>query len=310
MKLDLGDVLDRLNALQRAMGIEGATVTLTQEDLTKLRKEGIDVSGDEIVADPEGVLRYKGEAVVLYIRDQYGGSRGKQGDADVSYYKFHVADCRTLHRMRTAGRGERYVVSNRDDGLFPVKPAFAASGPAHLLRMSVCRDCLHKLDWDGYRAYIQGRPFGPTQFDIREFFRTYRNVRAWPPQLVPRGPPPPESNPVPPANRGWAPPPPPPPPAAPAPPSATPPRLPDPPVVWPEWLMAVPDMQMRAALLYIDQYGVLSEVDLTQMVGDARRVRRFTLACQDWTQQAPFRIQVTVHNGVRTFRRNPPRRGP
>lgn len=318
MRLDLGSNLGRLTALQRAMGIDSTVVELPPAEMAALRNTGVEVSPDQVQSDAESVLRYKGEVVVLYIKNQ-----GAAGGSDVSQFKFHVADCRTLHRMRAAGRGERYVVSNRDDGLFPVSGSAGPHVAARLLKMTVCRDCLSSLDWDGYRTSADAYRSGPASFDIRAFFATYRNVRAWPPEIRrrPRPPTPLQSGaaPIYTGPRGWAPAVAPagttPVPAASQAPVATPDSAtdapPEPPVVvWPEWSMAVLDLQMRGALLHIDRHGVLSEADLLHMVGDARRVRRFSMACNDWTQQAPFRIQVTVHHGVRTFRRNPPRRGP
>ena len=89
-----------------------------QQLLTKLR-EGIEIDLAEVEVGAGQLLTYKGEQVILYIKDT-GSSYWTLKNEPEKSKRFHISDCQTLVNMRGAGRYERYVVTNRTDGLFLV----------------------------------------------------------------------------------------------------------------------------------------------------------------------------------------------
>lgn len=104
----------------------------------------------------DGVLRYKGEPVFLYIRDVplRHDSVAEAVEDPEAYTRFHVADCQTLDNMRRQKRFERYVVTNRARGPLRVFLRDGAAGTIHEaeLDLRVCRHCLQALDWEGYTS--------------------------------------------------------------------------------------------------------------------------------------------------------------
>jgi hypothetical protein len=298
---DISAVVGQLLRLQRAMGVS-EPVELPPEELTT---DGILVSLFEVRPDVSGVLRYKGEAVVLYIHEQNSLSDW----ATSTPYKFHILDCATLKGMRTQGHGQRYVVTNRDDGTFPVR---TSTGRVRLMNMSLCGNCDNAVTSSREDFFPRSRyPY----FDIRAFFQTFKNVQSWPPRITPFADPSPAppvaQSPTPAApqsTRAASPTPP-----APSVPVAPPVETPDPPTpkwadpihVWPGWSLQVPDLSMRAALVYIERYGTLSEEDLIRMVGDARRARRFAHSYEEWLKIAPFKVSISSTNGAKTYRKRP-----
>lgn len=108
---------------------------------------GIDVSLNQLTVCDDGTLEYKGQKMILYIRDQYSYK---------SEYKFHVSWCSTLRDMNKNNRLNRYVVSRRTDGIFLVNIMDKSSQQIILSnresRMKVCKCCLSKLNYEGYKT--------------------------------------------------------------------------------------------------------------------------------------------------------------
>lgn len=175
MKLD-SDFGDLERAL-RKMGAEPVEfdphVTMPVRDPFEVELErGIELPDLKDVESTGGLLTYKGRQILLYIRDHAGKvyqalEDGKNGN------RFHVAECRTLERMRRQGRFERYVVTNKLDGWFHIagndwKTGLQAKGDA---RLWVCQNCLKELNYKGARH--TGANMVARDFDIGEFFSKY-----------------------------------------------------------------------------------------------------------------------------------------
>ena len=292
MRFNITNLVNDLSVHQGRMGVESEP-EMPAAERQKLRETGAEVNSGTLPPDPEGILRWKGEAVVLYIRDQTSvPSHG------VSTYKFHLSECSTIRSMRSRSLYGRYVVSNRDDGRFPAKASGWHRDTTRLVRMQVCRNCLKSVDWDGYGSatYLDQEQI-VQRFDIRAYFDVYRNVRNRPPALAPE--------PV-----TVAPPPTPPPPVH-GPDTGSPPSsgsAPPPPLFEPDWSLAIPDKQFRAAMIHIDVHGLLSESDLVRLVGSPRRARRFNLAYRKWVKLAPFEVTMRTRGGQRTYCRSGGRR--
>jgi len=103
--------------------------------------EGLDVEFGQISTHSDGTLVYDGRRVLIHIRDvaNIGGRK--------HIPRFHVANCRTLIEMKSSGRFERYVVSEREDGNFHIR---YDSGPLKITKLDVCQNCLDKLSWNGF----------------------------------------------------------------------------------------------------------------------------------------------------------------
>lgn len=139
------------------------------EEISIRLEQGIDVSLDE-VDWTNGLLSYKGQQVLLYIRDNTRRDGVLQNPEAGNRY--HVAYCRTLDEMRQRKKYERYVSTTRRDGLFTIdymaqngRPASTESG------LCVCKNCLGLL---AYKEFRQGQPAGVwINFDLEEFFGLY-----------------------------------------------------------------------------------------------------------------------------------------
>jgi len=144
------------------------------EEWRKLQSEGIVVELKEVIPAADGTLEYRGEKVVLYIRDQrislkYHGTPG-------GGYRFHVADCQTLHGMRQRGRYERYVVATRRDGIFIVNRFnFDQLVEKDLeVEIPVCKNCLHLLNYKDYQyanKVVQNDIW--KSFDLVDYFERF-----------------------------------------------------------------------------------------------------------------------------------------
>lgn len=161
-----------LNRLRQEMGAELNTTFVLRKEwedttlLELLAGRGADVKVEDIEI-AGSLLEYKGQRVLLYIRDQY-----YYEDDDGREYKYHIAHCQTLERMWKQGRSKRYVVSTRTDGVFPVVAKYRVSARVEeaLRPMNVCKNCLTLL-----RAkYPKDRQLWTyEQFRLSEFFDGY-----------------------------------------------------------------------------------------------------------------------------------------
>ncbi len=124
--------------------------------------EGLEVNRDEILVHADSTLLYKGNRVLVHIRD-----------ATVYEPRFHISNCSTLIDMKLKGRFARYVVSESQDGNFYVR---MGSGPLTKKRLAVCQYCLGNISWNGFdrdRLSRERRLAIVSSFSIPEFFKKY-----------------------------------------------------------------------------------------------------------------------------------------
>lgn len=143
---------ERIGAALSSWKINSADLANRQNLLDSL-EEGIEIDLDQVEVGPGGLLAYLGEQVILYIKDTQSSLATLKDEPEQSK-RFHVAECRTLRKMRAAGRFERYVVTRRADGKFLVhysKPgrwwSYAGETEASL---KVCKDCLNAINYQMY----------------------------------------------------------------------------------------------------------------------------------------------------------------
>lgn len=142
---------------------------LDPEAIRVLGKSGIDVIIDEISVEKDKTLNYKGNRVVIYIRD-IAVYRGKP-----SLPRYHLAFCRTLDTMRANNRWGRYVAANRDDGLFNVNFMEAKIRVA-LEKLCVCQNCLELISWEEFSVARTGKVRKAEilrQFKLSAFFQVF-----------------------------------------------------------------------------------------------------------------------------------------
>lgn len=70
----------------------------------------------------------------------------------------------------------------------------------------------------------------------------------------------------------------------------------------PSWALGVDSPAFRKALLHLHAHGLLTEVELVNMVGGPRRARRFTRALDGLRSSLPFGVEVADANGSKVYR--------
>lgn len=180
---------ERFNELRKKMNASWITINISSWSsvdvdnlLRKLNSyEGIEVELDDIVFANDGTFEYKGQKVLVYIRDQY-----RDPDKPEMNYKFHIANCETMKRAFQSGREERYVVSTRTDGRFLVNVRNLKTGEIlernKIKELKVCKNCLLELGYNGYYSHKTGKRIYE-MFRLTDFFNKYRTA---PISLIPK----------------------------------------------------------------------------------------------------------------------------
>ncbi|MFD1383511.1 HNH endonuclease [Rhodanobacter aciditrophus] len=180
MKLDVDFSL--LEQAVVTMGAETVEIQLDDEiipiePIDKQLDEGIEVNFEDIDF-VTGLASYQGRQVLLYIKDHsYGNKFHSALQEGAKGNKFHIADCKTLEKMRRNGRFDRYVVTNKVDGIFKIsghdkRTNEQIEGEANL---NVCQDCLENINYKKFASLSKGsarREF-VDQFSLADFFDTY-----------------------------------------------------------------------------------------------------------------------------------------
>lgn len=126
-----------------------------------------DVDYDDVEVVLDGTLRYRGQRVIFYIYDVIGYQNG------LNLPRYHIADCATRQAMRTLDRSSRFITSNRQDGLFPVR---ANGRQIPNQRLSVCQHCLRLIGWNGFGMHmtIAERKNIVSNFVLKDYFSKYK----------------------------------------------------------------------------------------------------------------------------------------
>ena len=182
--MKLGNPLRRL--LENVEKMEGEEITFTlgvaeeagiYVDIEALRS-GIEISLENLddPATSGGLLSIQGHQVLLYIQDQ--GSRfDSVMKSPVDGRRFHIADCRTLERMRINQRfHERYVATNDISGEFAISGFSNNVKAKGRAKLNVCKNCLKRINYKGYQlGSASGREIF-NDFELSEFFSNYSSV--------------------------------------------------------------------------------------------------------------------------------------
>lgn len=184
-----------LSAARKRMGANlatwtpGSTALSPRQAILDVLGRGVEIGGlGDVAIGPGDLITYKGEQALLYIKAT-GADKWTLENTPEESMRFHLADCKTLDDMRSKGRFERYVVTNRTDGEFLVDWRDRKTGDSGEIfaKLKVCRHCLAKLNWRGYRngdglrlagGGIQERQDVWEKFQISEFLMEYSTFFA------------------------------------------------------------------------------------------------------------------------------------
>ncbi|HEX4045744.1 MAG TPA: HNH endonuclease signature motif containing protein [Gammaproteobacteria bacterium] len=140
---------------------------LDEDSIRRLGQDGIEIELEEIKTLKDKTLSYKGQRVLVYIRDV---SKYRH---EIRLPRFHISYCKTLEEMTNIGRWARYVVSHRDDGYFQV---CINNSDYKSEILNVCQFCLETLNWSDFsihRLRTSERKKIVMTFSISDFFIKY-----------------------------------------------------------------------------------------------------------------------------------------
>ena len=130
--------------------------------------KGLEVPLEDIEIDPQsGVFTYQGKHIVLFIPDHSFKYDEVILNPKELGNKYHLTDCSTLENMRSIGRFKRYHATRNRTGIFRI---FGNSAQESEVPLSVCKNCLKKLN---YQSYHYNRTEVFSQFTLEEFFTHY-----------------------------------------------------------------------------------------------------------------------------------------
>lgn len=135
----------------------------------------VDITIDELdFSEKDPVLRVGSVNVVLYMRDQFVPSIGE--------YKYHISWCNTLKERKQEGRIQRYVITRKNDEYFNVNLFEAKKHKLieknHSSKMKVCKNCLNKLNYNGYKnSSYEDKAKIYEDFSLEQFLEQFNKAR-------------------------------------------------------------------------------------------------------------------------------------
>lgn len=75
----------------------------------------------------------------------------------------------------------------------------------------------------------------------------------------------------------------------------------------PDWVRSITDPFFRKALLHLEAHGSLSESELVNIAGGARRARKFGVELEGWRAMLPFHVEMSDVGGTKLYRKMGPR---
>lgn len=132
----------------------------------QLETKGIDVTIDDISIASSGLIKYNGEQILLHIKEVANFGYGYK------LPKFHFYDCNTLKKMRSSGRFDRYVVTQRKDGTFLIDKRINGNDYDRdvIQKLDCCRNCLNWYNKNYDKNY------DTEDFSIAKFFKQFNNT--------------------------------------------------------------------------------------------------------------------------------------
>ncbi|MFL2760954.1 MAG: hypothetical protein ACJ0BP_00955 [Gammaproteobacteria bacterium] len=150
---ELENIRNRLNIPLRG-DIQKEALTPLELIEMQLQEEGIEVPFEDIERNGP-FLGYKGFLCVLYINTPSRKPEMDLRDESINSRnpKFHVTWCKTLERMQSNNRLQRYVMSQKEVNRYKMQ-ATEIDGSQHWvddIKLHVCRYCLDKTEHEGFK---------------------------------------------------------------------------------------------------------------------------------------------------------------
>lgn len=147
-------------------------------------QDGKEIRLDDL-DDTPGLLSVRGRQIVLYIKDHSSGNFEAALEDGQRGNRFHIAHCQALEKMKRTNRYERYVATNRLDGLFPIEESgrWGGEGRQGEARLRVCKYCLMRLNYKNSADY-QDRQRNFETFSFAEFFSHYSTCFKYMPSTL------------------------------------------------------------------------------------------------------------------------------
>lgn len=179
---------DNLNVLMKRMGADSiswkSNQGLSKLELQQLESiEGLEKSLDDIQMDENGLMFINGQPVILFIKETWNTVEMLTNDpGGKGRIRFHVlGDCLTMDQMKRKKRYDRYAFTTNQSGTFTVfakKERYSSNYKKIKTNLSVCMNCLMKLEYKGSGRNPRGAPNNETReaknnFNIKEFFENF-----------------------------------------------------------------------------------------------------------------------------------------
>lgn len=163
----------------------GAEGLSEREQIRAILKEGIDLTLDQIKTTG-GLFDHEGEQVVIYIKDHtHMLERQQLTPSDLAANpekcrRVHLMECKTIEDMRSKGRFDRYVVTNRRDNLYKIDVIEKHPTVIEVEQsLRPCKNCLKELNYKSYNDAtrpVQNGIFA--EFDIEAFLEDFSTFFA------------------------------------------------------------------------------------------------------------------------------------
>lgn len=156
---------------------ENLNIVINSPDWEIIQTEGLDISIDDLYVAEDKTLEHKdfpGQKMLVYIRDFMGDYVKDEKDM-ASFPKFHISWCTALERMHKSNKYDRYVVSQRNDGIFLLNKTVNGKVVKKdiELKINVCKYCLGNLDYKGYKTLYHKKNEVFNNFTVKEFLDEY-----------------------------------------------------------------------------------------------------------------------------------------
>lgn len=184
----------RWEVIRKKMGIsEISNMTpidipkISIEELTKLRDNYISIDNiKDFIVEKDQTFEYKGQKVLLYIKHQTVNLQYYDPGSEYADRKYHLCYCDVLDKMEKKGRFERYVVTQKLDGLFKVDIIDRLSGnyiiKDEYKKMHVCKVCIKNLQ----EKYTNDETIiFPPNFSLRKFIEKHNTRHTKKPKHTP-----------------------------------------------------------------------------------------------------------------------------
>ena len=117
--------------------------------------EGIELKDtNELTIENNLYFLYKGQRVLIYIRDQYFNPKFPDRE-----YKYHICNCETIEEKIKNKRFNRYVVATRANEHFLVNIRHIDTRELikknEVIRLHVCKNCLFILHYKDYADHYK-----------------------------------------------------------------------------------------------------------------------------------------------------------